>query len=106
MIHPIDQARSYISKIAPAVSGSNGHDQTYHVAMVLVEGFGLPAADAKPLMLEYSARCCPPWSEREIDHKIASAQAKVDLTEAPSGPLRFGVRRPGADWAWIDVRVR
>lgn len=35
-----------------------------------------------------------------------SAQAKLDLTEAPRGPLRFGVRRPGADWAWIDVRVR
>ena len=35
-----------------------------------------------------------------------SLQAKLDLTEAPSGPLRFGVRRPGADWAWIDVRVR
>ncbi len=35
-----------------------------------------------------------------------SLQAKVDLTEAPSGLLRFGVRRPGADWAWIDVRVR
>lgn len=35
-----------------------------------------------------------------------SAQAKLDLTEAPRGPLRFGVRRPGADWAWIAVRVR
>jgi len=35
-----------------------------------------------------------------------SLLAKLDLTEAPSGPLRFGVRRPGADWAWIDVRVR
>lgn len=35
-----------------------------------------------------------------------SALAKLDLTEAPRGPLRFGVRRPGADWAWIDVRVR
>jgi hypothetical protein len=35
-----------------------------------------------------------------------SAQAKFDLREAPTGPLRFGVRRPGADWAWIEVRVR
>jgi len=35
-----------------------------------------------------------------------SAQAKFDLTAAPGGPLRFGVRRPGSDWAWIDVRVR
>jgi hypothetical protein len=35
-----------------------------------------------------------------------SAQANLDLTEAPASPLRFGVRRPGADWAWIDVRVR
>ncbi len=34
------------------------------------------------------------------------ARAKFDLTEAPRGPLRFGVRRPGADWAWIAVRVR
>jgi hypothetical protein len=34
-----------------------------------------------------------------------SLQAKLDLTEAPSGPLRLGVRRPGSDWAWIHVRV-
>jgi hypothetical protein len=35
-----------------------------------------------------------------------SALAKLDLREAPGSPLRFGVRRPGADWVWIEVRVR
>ena len=45
-------------------------------------------------------------ADARVNAGETSAQAKFDLTEAPSGPLRFGVRRPGADWAWIDVRVR
>lgn len=34
-----------------------------------------------------------------------STTAKVDLSEAPAGSLRFGHRRPGSDWVWCEVRV-
>jgi hypothetical protein len=87
----IDQARRYIDKIDGAISGSNGHDQTFHVASILVEGFALSDADAIALMTEYSQRCQPPWSEREIAHKVASAAARVDPAKL-GRMVRKGVR--------------
>lgn len=77
----IDQARKYIGAIPSAISGNGGHDQTFKVAIALVEGFGLSAGEAKGLMIEYSQRCDPPWSEREIDHKLADAERKMDASK-------------------------
>jgi RecA-family ATPase len=76
-----DQARKYIDAIPSAISGNGGHSQTFSVAMVLVEGFAMSAAEARPLMAEYAARCDPPWSEREIDHKLADAESRVDSSK-------------------------
>jgi len=56
---PYDQARNYIKDIPGAVSGNGGHNQTFSVAMCLVEGFALSAIEARPLMAEYAARCDP-----------------------------------------------
>lgn len=87
----IDQARRYLTAIPAAVSGSGGHNQTFSAAMCLVEGFSLSAADARPLLAEYAARCVPPWSEREIDHKLADAEKHID--PAKRGKLiRRGVK--------------
>ena len=72
----LDQARRYLDKIPPAVSGAGGHNQTFRVACVLVQGFGLSLDEARPLMLEYSARCQPPWSEKDIDHKLRDAERR------------------------------
>jgi RecA-family ATPase len=43
------------------------------------------------LMTEYSQRCQPPWSEREIAHKVASAAARVDPAKL-GRMVRKGVR--------------
>jgi len=69
----IDRARAYISKIPPAVSGESGHDRAFHVACVLVIDFSLSIEDATPLFAEWSDTCSPPWSDREILHKLQSA---------------------------------
>ncbi len=68
-----DRVRKYLATIPPAVDGSGGHDQTYYVACRLVLGFGLTPDQAWPFMVEYSDRCKPPWSEREIRHKLEDA---------------------------------
>jgi hypothetical protein len=65
----LDHARAYVAKRPPAISGAGGHDQTYAVACALVK-FGLSVADAWNLLLEYNARCVPPWTERELQHKL------------------------------------
>lgn len=68
-----DKARSWLDKQPPAVSGANGHNQTFEVACRLLNGFALPKAEADALMREYSSRCQPPWTDSEISHKLQDA---------------------------------
>src|SRR5262249_41530014 len=58
----------------PGISGQRGHDATWAVAQVLVRGFALRIDEARPLLEEYSQRCQPPWSDKELEHKLRSAQ--------------------------------
>lgn len=73
-----DRARKYMAKMRIAVSGQDGHGRCFHVACVLVIGFLLEPHEAWALMQEYSQHCQPPWSEREINHKLESALTKRD----------------------------
>ena len=69
----VDRARRYMATMPPAVSGQGGHNQTFTVACRLVLGFGLDQGEALSLLREYSAGCLPPWTERELAHKVKSA---------------------------------
>lgn len=68
-----DRARAYLSKVPGAISGQDGHGRTYHVAMLLVEGFALDRETALGLLREWNTTCQPPWSDRELQHKVDSA---------------------------------
>ena len=70
---PMERARNYLAKLPSAIGGERGHDATFRAACVLVHGFALEPAAALDLLRGYSARCVPPWSERELVHKINSA---------------------------------
>jgi len=81
------RARAYLAKIPSAVSGNAGHDQTYAAATALVHGFGLDEKLALYLLLaEYNPRCQPPWTEKELSHKIRDAATKPH--DRPAGWLR------------------
>ncbi len=68
------RARRYLSCIPGAVSGQGGHQATWLAALAMVRGFALPEETALELLLSgFNARCSPPWSERELRHKVASA---------------------------------
>lgn len=75
----LDRARLFVSKMPAAVSGSNGHGATFHVACVLVQGFDLSLQDAMVVMEEYNARCLPPWSTKELQHKLEGAEKAPGL---------------------------
>lgn len=64
---------AFVAKAKPAVSGCGGHNQTFSVACALVLGFGLDTETALEYLRQYNERCLPPWSERELRHKIDSA---------------------------------
>jgi hypothetical protein len=74
---PLDvQARAskYLATCEPAVSGQGGHDKTIKVAVEVGPGFDLSPDDAfRLLSAEYNPRCEPPWSERELRHKVEDA---------------------------------
>lgn len=70
----VDRARAYVSRIAGAVSGQGGHSHTLLVAEHLVRGFELDDGTAMSILCEWNRTCDPPWSERELAHKIREAR--------------------------------
>jgi hypothetical protein len=70
--------------IPGAVSGCGGHKQTFLAAIAMVHGFGLDPEVALAILLErYNPRCEPPWTERELRHKVEDAATKPH-------PMPFG----------------
>lgn len=68
--------RSYLNTLPPAVSGAGGHPATFRAACECVR-FGLGDSEALSLLLEYNRRCSPPWTEKELAHKLADARRKA-----------------------------
>ena len=92
---PIDRAKLYLEKIPGAVSGQGGHPQTFAAACALVHGFTLSEAAALDLLLrDYNPRCVPPWSERELIHKVTSATTAQH--QKPRGHLLGDDFRPAS----------
>ena len=72
----VGRCRAYLSKCPPAISGQYGHTTTWHAANTC-NRFGLTKAEALELMLWYSeTKCLPPWSQKEIEHKISDAYSR------------------------------
>lgn len=92
----VDRARSYLAKCPPAISGQGGHNTTYRTACILVQGFMLQREQALMLLKEYNQTCVPPWTDRDLEHKIEGAEK----AEGPRGYLRHA--RPDK-WASIAV---
>lgn len=81
------RALAYLAALPAAISGAGGHDATYRAATALVHGFGLARDRALHLLeLHYNPRCVPPWSLRELEHKVDDAATKSH--DRPLGWLR------------------
>lgn len=109
-LSPYDRAKIYLSKCDPALSESGGHSQTFKVACKLVKGFGLNTDEAYELMwTHYNPTCQPPWTEKELQHKIDEAEkspgpvgflldAKQDSSASilpmPAKPANIGAEQP------------
>ncbi len=73
----VERARPYLRKCIPAISGQKGHDRTFAAARAMRYGFNLSEGETLALLLEeHNPRCEPPWSERELLHKIREADTK------------------------------
>jgi hypothetical protein len=79
------------------------------VAACLVHGFALGEPNALALLAEWNRVCVPPWSERELRHKIESA-GKASHSEPRGCLLGAGMapgpqRRLGAPSAPVAIPV-
>lgn len=77
----IERARAYLTKMPLAVSGQGGHTAAFNAATATAIGFDLSDDDALAILSEWNASCAPPWTERELRQKIASARR--DCRRAP-----------------------
>ena len=87
----IARASQYVASIPPAVSGENGHQATFAVAVALAHGFALTQDEAWPILCDYNDRCLPPWSEAELRHKLDGA-GRLDRHPKPKGHLAVNAR--------------
>ena len=84
------KARAYLETCPPAISGQGGHNQTFKVACKLVWDFALSYEEKLELLRQYSDRCSPPWTDKELIHKLDDAlkasrqQRAVDKRQPPS----------------------
>lgn len=84
-----DRIQRYLDATPGAVSGNGGHNQTYFVACQLVNGFDLGEAAAYEWLCVYNQKCDPPWTERELMHKVGQA-LKATNHSKPRGHLIGG----------------
>ncbi len=90
-VRVLRRAEAYLDKMPGAISGQGGHNATYAAATALVHGFRLTEATALGLLEErYNPRCQPPWTRRELEHKVREAATKGH--DRPYGWLRDAAR--------------
>ena len=99
------RASAYVNAMPEAVSGSGGHAATFAVARKIVQDFELNDSEAWTILLDYNARCRPPWSERELQHKLDSARAAHTSHPVEDRPPPERTYRPEPAAAREQVRV-
>lgn len=110
----IERAGRYVDAMPAAISGSGGHAAAFNVAVALIHGFALSEDEAWPILLSFNERCSPPWNERELRHKLASAD-KLARHPQPRGHLRGSsaptptppkpIRAPRLNWRTLAAEA-
>ncbi len=96
----LDRAAAYLGTVDPAIEGKGGSNATFRPAVALVHGFQLSAEDAFALLRDvYNPRCRPPWSEKELRHKVEDAVKAGPPSGKAPGWLLDGVEVRPADGA-------
>jgi hypothetical protein len=70
-------AAKYLDKCPIAISGQGGHNTTFAVVSKVVRAF--PELEENELWIlldDWNSRCDPPWSKRDLMHKISDALRK------------------------------
>jgi hypothetical protein len=71
----LQRCRRYVARMPPAISEAGGHNATFAVALKCVE-FDLDPDRALQVLRVFNQRCVPPWTERDLEHKVKQAYEK------------------------------
>ncbi len=78
----LDRASEYLAKLPSAIEGEGGHDALWRASLALARGFRLPTDIVLEMIeKEFNPRCEPPWSAKEIRHKIEDAAHSGEVRE-------------------------
>jgi putative DNA primase/helicase len=110
---PEARAVAYLERCDPAIAQQKGHNKTFAVACKVGPGFDLLPDVALRLLREvYNPRCVPPWSEKELRHKVDDAYAKEtrrgwlrDANRDEQPRKRAATGRTGDDAKLLDARL-
>jgi len=71
--------KEVLDECTPAVSGQSGHNATFHAAIQLLRAYpDLTDSEATTALLEYyNTRCVPPWTPKELSHKVEDARKNL-----------------------------
>ena len=65
--------RRYVAKMPTTLSGSWRHNATFTVFCIAASMFRLDEAGIMEILREYTERCQPPWTKRELLHNAQDA---------------------------------
>ena len=69
-----NRMRQHVSTTPGAIAGEHGHDVTFRMACDLLRGFGkVSIQQVMPIFKDWNAKCSPPWSDEELQHKLEDA---------------------------------
>ena len=92
-----ERAAKYLQKMEPSISGQSGHNKAFAAACALVKGFELTDSESlRLLQTEFNPRCQPPWSDKDLQHKVNQARKQG----GSSGYLRDALP---SQWAQIRL---
>lgn len=74
----LERARLYVETWDPAIEGSGGSNLAFAHIERLVRGFDLTDDDALTVLASWNKRCKPPWSKKELLHKIRQGRERGD----------------------------
>ena len=73
----VERCRRYLEKMGDSIQGQDGSGRLFAACCKAVE-FGLSEGEVWEVMAWFNqAKCSPPWSERELQHKIEDAFLKT-----------------------------
>ena len=98
----LERAALWLAKVPPAISGSGGHNSTYTAAVGLVHGFQLGYGDAMTLLAEWNLSCQPPWSDKDLAHKLREASSRTH--DKPAGHLIQSTVGMGMDLSRVTFK--